>query len=162
MRIAVLVLGVAASAAPVVAGAAPAVTAQTRLFLDAYARGDRAAVLRLVDGDAVTVYGSDAAEIFRGRAGVATMLDDDRRLWGGAARIGSMKHVSVVERGDLASIFFDADFLMRNRPAIPVRFAMVWRRARGVWRLVQSANVVPTQNQSAALLLRSITQPAPR
>lgn len=129
------------------------VTAQTRLFLDAYARGDRANVVRLLDGDAVTVYGSDADEVFHGGAAVAGMLANDLRLWGGSARIGRMEHVSVVERGELASIFFDAPFSVRGRASMPVRFAMVWRRAHGPWLLVQSSNVVPTRNQSAAKLL---------
>jgi ketosteroid isomerase-like protein len=133
--------------------ATPTVSAQTRIFLDAYARGDRATVLHLIDGDAVTIYGSDAGEIFRGRAGVARMLDYDHRLWGRAARIGPMDHVSVIERGEFASIFFDAPFTLPGRPRIPVRFAMVWQREAGEWRLVQSSNVVPTEDRSAALLL---------
>ena len=134
--------------------AAPNVTEQTRLFLDAYAHGDRATVLRLVDGDAVTVYGSDADEVFTGRAAVATMLDDDQRLWGGPATIGAMEHVTVAANGDLASVFFDAPFSVRGGPSLPVRFAMVWRRSHGGWLLVQSSNVVPTRGQSAAQLLR--------
>jgi ketosteroid isomerase-like protein len=152
---AVVLTGLAALAGAMPAGATPNIRAQTRLFLDAYARGDRATLLRLVDGDAVTIYGSDADEIFRGRAGIAIMLDNDRLVWAGSARIGPMEHVSVIERDGLATIFFDADFSLRSRPKVPVRFAMVWRRSRGEWRLVQSSNVVPTEHQSAALLLRS-------
>jgi ketosteroid isomerase-like protein len=139
---------------PATAAGAPDVAAQTRLFLDAYARGDRASVLRLVDGEAVTVYGSDEDEVFTGAAAVGTMLEEDQRLWGGPATIGPMEHVSVVESGDVASVFFDAPFAVHGGPSIPVRFAMVWRRSHDAWRLVQSSNVVPTRGQSAARLLK--------
>lgn len=130
------------------------VEAQTREFLDAYARGDKASVLGQVDRKAVAIYGSDAAEVFHGASGVENMIANDMKLWGGAATIGAMEHVSVVERKGLAAIFFDAPFSAGGRPPIPVRFAMVWRRAGKGWRLVQSSNVVPTQGQSAEALLR--------
>ena len=129
------------------------VEAQTRAFLDAYARGDTASVLGQVDRDAVAIYGSDAAEVFHGASGVETMMANDLKLWGGAAKIGMMEHVSVVERRGMASIFFDAPFSVGSRPAVPVRFAMVWRHAGKGWLLVQSSNVVPTQGQSAEALL---------
>lgn len=132
----------------------PDVRTQTRLFLDAYARGDRATVLGLVDRAAVTVYGSDEDEVFTGAAAVATMLENDQRLWGGPATIGPMEHVTVAANGDLASVFFDAPFAVHGGPSIAVRFATVWRRSPGGWRLVQSSNVVPTRGQSAARLLR--------
>ncbi len=127
---------------------------RARLLLDAYARGDRAAVLSMVDGDSVTIYGSDAAEIFHGAAAIGKMLDDDQRLWGGAAKIGTMEHVTTVKEGNLASIFFDAPFSAGGRPAVPVRFAMVWKRSGKKWLLVQSSNVVPTRGQSAEELLK--------
>jgi ketosteroid isomerase-like protein len=130
------------------------VETETRAFLDAYARGDRDAVLRRVDGDAVRIYGSDAAEVFAGRAGVEEMLADDMKLWGGAATIGPMQHVSTVATRDVATIFFDAAFSLGGRAAVPVRFAVVWRRRGGAWRVEQSSNVVPTVGQSGEELLR--------
>lgn len=126
---------------------------QTRQVLDAYARGDSAGVLALSDPEAITVYGSDAAEVFHGAAALKTMLAYDQRLWGGAAQIGPLDHVNLVETKDLASIFFDAPFSVGGRPPLPVRFAMTWRRTGKRWLLVQSSNVVPTQGQSARQLL---------
>lgn len=137
------------------AAQSPGISAQTRLFLDAYARGDRKTVLGLVDAHAITVYGSDLAEICHGPAALADLLSNDLRLWGGSAHIGPMEHVSVEQSGGLASVFFDAPFSAGDRAPIPVRFAMVWRHTSKGWRLVQSSNVVPTQGQSAAQLLHA-------
>jgi ketosteroid isomerase-like protein len=129
------------------------IATQTRIFLDAYARGDRSTVLGLVNGDEITVFGSDVAEICHGSAEVSRLLSNDLRLWGGPAHIGPMEHVSIAQSGGLASIFFDAPFSAGGRAPLPVRFSMVWRRTGKGWRLVQSSNVVPTQGQSAAQLL---------
>ncbi len=137
-----------------VRGGTTDLTAQTRAFLDAYARGDRQRVLALIDRAAIVVYGSDAAEVFRGAADVESMLSNDLRLWGGTAQIGPMDHVTVIETKNLTSLFFDAPFSAGGRPPLPVRFAMVWRRSGKKWLLVQSSNVVPTQGQSAAQLLQ--------
>jgi SnoaL-like domain len=129
------------------------IAAQTRLLLDAYARGDRSTVLGLIDENSITVYGSDFAEVCHGSAAFETLLSNDLRLWGGPAHIGAMEHVSIIETDGMASIFFDAPFSAGGRPPLPVRFAMVWRRTGDEWRLVQSSNVAPTQGQSAAQLL---------
>jgi ketosteroid isomerase-like protein len=125
---------------------------RTRQFLDAYVKGDAGAVMAVVDGGTVA-YGSDAAEVFRGRDGVAKMLKEDGQLWRGSAVIGEMKDVSVVEKGELATIFFNAPFQVGGRPAIPVRFSMVWRRKGGHWLLLQSQSAALTEGQSAAALL---------
>jgi hypothetical protein len=131
----------------------PGIETQTRIFLDAYARGDQSTVLGLVDGDEITVFGSDVAEICHGSTAVSRLLSDDLRLWGGTAHIGPMEHVSIAQSGGLASIFFNAPFSAGGRAPLPVRFSMVWRHTGKGWRLVQSSNVVPTQGQSAAQLL---------
>ncbi len=131
----------------------PDVASQTRAFLNAYAKGDRAAVLGMID-PSVTAYGSDISEIAHGVAGVALMLDADRRLWGGPARIGEMRDVSMASGGDLAALTFDAPFELAGRPAVMVRFSMVWRRDGHGWRLVQSVNSTPTVGQSADELLK--------
>jgi hypothetical protein len=133
--------------------AAPDIKQQTRLFLDAYARGDRDKVLPLLD-PGIAIYGSDAAEISNGTEAASTLITNDQHLWGGPAHIGEMKNVSLIRQGNLASIFFDANFSAGGRPPVPVRFAMVWRHTSGKWLLVQSSNVVPTQGQSAADLLK--------
>ena len=134
------------------------ITEQTRVFLDAYARGDRATVISMIDPERITVFGSDLEEVFRGKAAVEKMLGDDLRLWKGSARIFDMQHVSVFQEGSFASIFFDAWFQVAGAKPVPVRFSMVWRRARKDWKLVQSSNVVPTQGQSAEKLLGSSSQ----
>ena len=146
-----LVLTVSQPAAAQPAGDEP--LRLTRTFLDAYARGDREPVLKLVDGDAITVYGSDVAEVFHGRAELAAMLAADQRLWGGSASIGAMEHVTTIAEDGQESIFFDAPFSVGDRPPVTVRFCLVWRHRREGWRLVLSSNVVPTRGQSAAELL---------
>jgi ketosteroid isomerase-like protein len=127
---------------------------RTRHFLDSYARGDTAAVMSVVDEGSVA-YGSDAAEIFRGKAGISEMLRQDGLLWRGSASIGEMKDVSVVEQGDLATIFFNAPFRVGNREPVPVRFSMVWRREKGQWLLVQSQSAAVAEGQSAARCWRA-------
>lgn len=133
--------------------ATPDIKQQARLFLDAYAHGDRDTVLPMVD-PAITIYGSDAAEVFRGTQAVSTLLANDQRLWGGPAHIGAMEDISIIQEGALTSLFFDADFSAGGQPPILVRFAMVWKLTSGKWLLVQSSNVVPTHGQSAAELLK--------
>jgi ketosteroid isomerase-like protein len=128
--------------------------ARTRGFLDAYVHGDTDTILQSIDNDAV-VYGSDAGEVFRGRAGVATMMREDAQLWRGSATIGDMTDVSVVEQGDLSTIFFNAPFRVGNREPVPVRFCLIWKRSGGHWLLVQSQSAALTQGQSAAALLKS-------
>jgi len=148
------VLVSALGAGAVTAEPSVSISATTRLFLDAYTRGDRGTILRLIEPKSVIVYGSDAAEIARGSAQVVTMLGNDARLWHGKARIGKMEHVSFMQSNAFASIFFDAPFSLDGKRVVPVRFAMVWRRASDGWKLVQSSNVVPTQGQSAEQLLK--------
>jgi ketosteroid isomerase-like protein len=125
----------------------------TRGFLDAYARGDAAAVDAVL-ADAVVVYGSDRAEVFRGKPAVRELLKADQQLWRGSATIGEISDLSIVEDGDFASLIFQAPFAVGGRPPMTVRFSMVWRRTPQGWRLVQSANTVPTVGQSAAELLK--------
>lgn len=132
---------------------AKVLTAQTRVFLDAYAKGDEETVLGLITDD-ICVYGSDVAEYFRGPSAVRGMIVKDMKLWGGAATIGPMQDVSVVVRGELGTVFFDAPFSAGGRPAVVVRFATVWRWTPKGWLLAQSSNTVPTTGQSAAELLR--------
>jgi ketosteroid isomerase-like protein len=108
--------------------------------------------MALVD-DGSVAYGSDAAEVFRGKPAIAEMLRQDALLWRGSATIGEMRDVSVIEQGDLATIFFNAPFRVGNREPVPVRFSMVWRREKGQWLVVQSQSAAVTEGQSAAALL---------
>jgi ketosteroid isomerase-like protein len=133
--------------------APPQIEALTRSFLDAYAAADTAAVLPLIDADYITIYGSDAAEFFQGRAAFLSMLANDARLWQHSAHIGPMQHVSTVVSGDIATIFFDTSFTVGGRPPVPLRCAAVWQRHGKRWLLRQAVNVVPTTGQSAAELL---------
>ena len=129
-----------------------ATEARTRAFLDAYARSDAATVLNAIDQDTV-IYGSDVAEIFHGPDGARAMLKLDTQLWQGAATIGPMRDVSTTSSGSITSIFFNADFKLGPRPAVPVRFCMIWKKTGARWMILQSSNTVPTTHQSAAELL---------
>lgn len=131
----------------------PPIQALTRTFLDAYARADAPAVLALTDSAHLTIYGSDISEFVQGRAAFLTMLQNDARLWQNSAHIGRMQHISTIVSGNLATIFFDADFTVGSRPAVPIRCSLVWQRHGHRWLLRQAANVVPTTGQSAAEIL---------
>jgi ketosteroid isomerase-like protein len=136
--------------------ATPNVVEVTRDFLDDYARGDREKILAEVDPQ-IVIYGSDAAEVFRGVEGARKMVADDQKLWRGGAKIGEMQDISVVGSGDLTAIIFQAPFTLGAQAPVLVRFSMLWKHAAGGWRLMQSANAVPTTGQSAEALLK--TQP---
>lgn len=160
IEIAALAIGLALAATPMGAASAAEraqsdVVAATRSFLTAYAQGERQAVLAQVDPE-IVAYGSDVAEVFHGVDGVRRMLDDDQKLWRGAARIGDMQDLSIVQSGDLAAVTFQAPFILGERPPVLVRFSMVWKRGARGWRLVQSANGAPTVGQSAAALLKAV------
>ncbi len=129
---------------------APVEAAKT--FLAAYVANDRVAVLAMTSDRDLHVYGSDESEIFEGKAALSHMLDLDHKLWSGAARFDGMRNLSAVCEGGLASLIFDDTFVLGER-RVSVRFAQAWRRENGVWKLVQSSNVVPTVGQSAAQLL---------
>jgi len=142
--------------APITWSQNSALEKQTRVFLDAYAKGDQETVLELVDRENVTVYGSDVAEVVHGADALLKMMALDQQLWRGSAYIGAMEHVSVIEDKSLASMFFDAPFSVAGRPPVAVRFAVLWKREGGRWLLVQSSNAVPTEHQSAAEILHSM------
>ena len=127
------------------------VVTTARTMLDAYAAGDRQAVAAGLDRE-VHVYGSDRREVAATPAGFMTLYDTDQKLWRGAASFGPMQNVSLVSDGRLAGLFFDREFTVGGRTTV-VRFATVWRLEKAGWKLVQSANVVPTFGQSGAELL---------
>lgn len=155
MSVRLLVVAIAASlAAPAMAGPVePDVVSRTRVFLDAYARGDAKTVLAMVDSGEISIYGSDVSEFFETPATVSKMMADDQQLWRGSAHIGEMRHISVRQSPTLAVLVFDAPFSVGGSPEVSVRFSMTWRRQGGVWLLTQSSNAVPTVGSSAAELL---------
>jgi hypothetical protein len=122
-------------------------------FLDAYARGDAEAVMAVLSAGPLHVYGSDVSEVAESREGVRRILDADQRLWAHGASWGEVSHLSSVTRGGVSSLFFDRVFKVGERQVV-VRFAMVWVKEGGVWRLAQSSNTVPTTGQSAEELTR--------
>ena len=152
--LATLLIGSCLSLSAVLQAQATDVKSQTRTLLDAYAREDQKTVLASVD-DRTVMYGSDASEVFHGVASIQVMLSNDARLWSGTAHIGEMQNITVVKQGNLESIFFQAPFTVGNRPAVPIRFCMTWRRSGGRWLLLQSSNAVVTEHQSATELLAS-------
>lgn len=125
----------------------------TRDFLDTYARGDERKALSFVTSGRPHIFGSDVSEATDSREGFVEMLHADHLLWKSPVKFGPMRHVSEERCDRLATVFFDADFVLGGH-SIPVRFAMVWRRENGAWKLIQSSNVVPTIGQSASELLR--------
>lgn len=131
--------------------AADALDPATR-FLDAYAAGDRTAVEAALAPE-IVAYGSDSSEFEHGRAEVMRIFDLDHRLWGGSARFGPLRDVSASGDCSHATVMFMRDFAVGDRPPVPVRFAMTWRKRGDAWRLLQTANAVPTTGQSAAELL---------
>jgi hypothetical protein len=131
----------------------PDLAANAKALLDAYAKGDKPAVMAVMDPD-IRLYGSDVAEIYSGRESALKMFDLDTRLCGGAAHFGDLRAISEFRSGDLATLFFDVPFSVASRPEMIVRFATLWRYSDGAWRLIQSANMVPTVGQSAEELLQ--------
>ena len=129
------------------------VSEQGMKFLDAYAAGDEPAVMGALSGGALHMYGSDVSEVAEDRAGVKRIFDADQRLWQHSASWGAVSHLSSVGDGGVCSLFFDRVFKVGGRE-VPVRFAMVWVKEDGAWRLAQSSNTVPTIGQSAEALTR--------
>jgi hypothetical protein len=111
----------------------PDLAVHAKAVLDAYAKGDKSAVMALIDPN-IRLYGSDVAEIFSGRQG---------------AHFGDLRAISEFRSDDLATLFFDVPFSDASRPEIIVRFATLWRYGDGAWRLIQIANTLPAADQSA-------------
>jgi ketosteroid isomerase-like protein len=153
MRLAVAAAIAAICAMP--ASAEPSLQQTVTAFLNAYAAGDKAAVINAVEPN-VQLYGSDVSEVYKGAQGASDMFDADVKLWGGAAKFGTMWHVSGARDGRLASIMFDVPFTVAKNPTVTVRFAMVWVLDGGEWKLIQSSNTVPTVGQSASDILKSV------
>jgi ketosteroid isomerase-like protein len=125
---------------------------QVDQLLKSYAANDVAAVLGLLDDDFV-LYGSDVKEVVRTREQLRQLMADDFLLWR-TASFGAVTDLDVRVEGSLASAHFHAPFSAGGRPPVVVRFATTWRLVDGRWRLIQSANTVPTVGQSATELLR--------
>ena len=140
--------------AAMLAGAATPAAAQADLtqavsaFLNSYASGDKAAVIAAVEPN-VHLYGVDLSQTYNGVEGAADMFDHDLRLWGGAAKFGTMWHVTAVREGNLESIMFDIPFTAGASGTVTERFAMVWHLEGETWKLAQSSTSLPATGQSA-------------
>lgn len=130
-----------------------AVRARVSELLTAYAANDPDAVMRMVDPQGVTFYGSDVAELVRSEAELRQLMRDDFTLWR-RARFGEPRDLDVRVGEELAAAFFNVDFFAGGGRAIPVRLCTLWRKVGGTWRLTLSANAVPTQGSSAHELAR--------
>jgi hypothetical protein len=143
-------LAVAALAAvfAVPAAAEPNLQQSVTAFLNAYAAGDKAAVIDAMEPN-VQLYGRDVSEVFKGAQGASDMFDTDMKRWGGTARYGTMWHVSALRDGRLASIMFDIPFTAGKNPTVTLRFAMAWVLDGDAWKLIQSSSTAPTVGQGA-------------
>lgn len=126
---------------------------RVQALLNAYERDDSQAVLSMMEANEFSVYGTDASEVIHTRAELTTMMENDFKLWH-SAKFGAMRDVAINVHGDCGSVFFQIPFSAGGSPNILVRFATVWRRVKGVWRLTMSSNSVPTVGSSAADLLK--------
>lgn len=152
-----LVAGFAAALFCAAAGASSApvgddVGAVAMAFSDAYVAGDWTTVESYLADETLDVYGSDLAEFARTRSSFRAMFDNDQKLWRGGARLGKATEISSTRSRNLATYFFHREFVLGDR-RMTVRFCTVWRRVNGRWKLVQSANAVPTVHESAAEIL---------
>ena len=128
-------------------------------LLDAYSKKDFDAAMALTDHEAVLVMGSDVEEVCNTRTEIEALLHDDFQLWTSAS-FGEISLLSVRAEGDLGSAFFDVPFSMQRAPGktdtMTIRFATVWRRRGGEWKLTQSMNCVPTVGQSANAIIQKM------
>ena len=117
-------------------------------LLGAYAANDQTAVIGLLDSAGFVIFGSDASEIVRTHDELRQLMADDFRLWG-SARFGPIRDLDVRGNGAIATAVFHVPFSAGGGPEVLVRFSTAWRRVDGDWRLMQSANTVPTVGSSA-------------
>jgi hypothetical protein len=127
--------------------------ARAEQLLTRYAANDPDAVVAILDPREFTLYGSDSSEIVHTVSELRELMHSDFALWG-TAKFGAIEHFDARSDGNLATTYFSAPFFPGNMGPIPVRFCMTWRRADDQWLLTQSANAVPTVDQSAADLLK--------
>lgn len=129
---------------------------RVQALVNAYERDDSAGVLRIVDLQGFSIYGSDASELISTPAQLITMMENDFKLWH-TAKFGAMRDVAIKVYGNFGSVFFQIPFSAGGSPDVLVRFATVWRRVNGVWLLTMSSNSVPTVGSSAAEILKANT-----
>ncbi len=125
------------------------------LLLERYAMNDPEGVLALLDREQFTIFGSDISEVVRSEHALRQLMEDDFALWR-TASFTEVREVDFRTDGTLATVHFVASFSPGGGPALPVRFAMTWRKTNGEWWLTQSANSVPTRGQSAAELRKKL------
>ena len=128
-----------------------------RLLLDAYGKKDVSRLMSLFDEKDVLMMGADASEVADTKAAIEKLLNDDFRLWE-TSEFGEFKNFYAAFSGKTATAFFDVPWQAQAGGAARsflIRFATVWRKKDGEWKLAQIMNAVPTVGQSAAEILQS-------
>ncbi len=151
--VAAIVMSLASAPAALAGPVMPSVSNEADAFVDAYASGNWDAVKSHLSRDYLFVYGSDVSEFSDSIAAFKTMFDNDQKLWRGAASFGEISQASEFDEGRVASLFFTREFKLGNN-VLRVRFATVWHKENGRWKLIQSSNAVPTVGQSAVEILK--------
>jgi hypothetical protein len=136
------------------APAKPSLLTEANAFLDAYVSGNWPAVESALSHKSFSVYGSDVSEFATTMPELKAEFDADQKLWHGAATFGETSQVSQFVDGPVAGLFFTREFKVGSQ-TVNVRFATVWHLEDGHWKLVQSANAVPTVGQSASEILKA-------
>ncbi|GMV29751.1 MAG: hypothetical protein AMXMBFR59_18760 [Rhodanobacteraceae bacterium] len=129
------------------------VRAQIGRLLERYAANDADEVVALMAPEFV-LYGSDVAEICRTPEQLRKLMADDFRLWG-TATFNDIRDEDIRVFGKVATANFHVSFSAGGGKEVPVRFSMTLEKINNTWRIVQSANTVPTQGSSAAELTGS-------
>jgi len=96
----------------------------------------------------------------RDHEGVKRILEADQKRWQKNASWHAISNVSTVTREDVSTLFFDRVFKVGERQ-VAVRFAMVWIKGGGTWKLAQSSTTVPTTEQSAEDFVRAAAKQYP-
>jgi hypothetical protein len=129
------------------------VKSSIRALLDSYATNNQNAVIAVLDPEGFIIYGSDVSEKVEAIPALKKLIDDDFRLWK-TASFGQIQDLSLCSDGVLAVAYFHVPFSAGGKPPIIVRFSMTWHRVKGIWKLRQSANTIPTVGMSAAGLIK--------
>ena len=113
-------------------------------FLNAYAAGDKATVLSMLNPGESYVYATDFPSVIVGAEALGRTFERDMKSWAGHARFGDLRNVSTVRSGHLGTLFFDSALSIGDAVPMTIRFATVWTHADGTWKLIQSSTAVPT------------------
>jgi hypothetical protein len=129
------------------------VRARVDKLLARYGRNDQSGVIEMLDTRQFTIFGSDLAEVVDTPEELRALMTADFALWK-TAKFENIRDMDFRSDGTLATAYFVISFSPAIAGPIAVRFNTTWRRSAGEWFLTQSANSVPTTNQSAAEILK--------